>query len=95
MRTEKGICYLCDSWEYTHYHHIFHGTANRKIADREGLGVYLCRDCHEEVHRDADLNWRLQKEAQGIWEQRYIEQGHTEEEARREFMRLFGKNYIY
>lgn len=95
MNTEKGICYKCGAWTYTEEHHVFHGTANRKIADREGLTVYVCRKCHELIHRNVEEDLKLEREAQGVWEEHYMEQGHTAEEARAEFMRLFGKNYIY
>ena len=96
MNTEKGICYKCGAWTYTEEHHVFHGTANRRIADREGLIVYLCRSCHSEVHdRNTGLDLVLERDGQTVWEKKYMEQGHTAEEARKEFMRLFGKNYIY
>ena len=96
MKTEYGICYLCGTWTHTDPHHVFHGTANRRIADREGLIVYLCRSCHSEVHdKSTGLDLVLERDGQTVWEERYMEQGHTAEEARKEFMRLFGKNYIY
>ena len=85
MTTEKGVCYICGRYGQTEVHHVFHGTANRKIADREGLTVNLCRACHERVHRDAELNRNLEREAQEVWE--------TKRGTRAEFMKLFGKNY--
>ena len=46
-------CYLCmmlhddDSMKAVlQEHHIFGGTANRKISERYGIKVYLCLDHH-------------------------------------------------
>lgn len=95
MSTEQGICFICRKYCQTELHHVFHGTANRRIAEREGLGVFLCRGCHEKVHRDAKVNLWLERVGQAAWEKVFVEKGHTEDEARKRFMELFGKNYIY
>ena len=100
MNTENHKCYLCGCYvEYPDTHHCLHGTANRRIADREGLYVYLCQNCHtlgdKAVHRVPEIDRRLEREAQEVWEERYRSVVNPEGDARAEWMRLFGKNYIY
>lgn len=102
MPTERGTCYLCGCNKGYDKHHCIHGYANRKIADREGLWVYLCRDCHtggkHAVHNCIDTDIHLEREAQSLWEERYIKdypyKNHAEEAAREAFRELFGKSYL-
>lgn len=83
-------CFLCGRTDTLERHHIF-GAANRKKADRLGLVVDLCHDCHNEppygVHHNKYVMQRLheygQRKAMG-------EQGWTTDE----FIRQFGKNYL-
>lgn len=43
-------CYLCGSWSpIIDEHHVFGGSC-RKVSDKRGLVVHLCRDCHNDVH---------------------------------------------
>lgn len=91
MNTKKGICYVCDRNGETQLHHIFYGTANRKMAERYGLKVYLCLNHHtasaEAIHQgNRDLDIRLKQEAQRAFESRHG--------SRTRFMELFGKNYL-
>lgn len=102
MPTIKGVCYICGMQCHTESHHIFHGTANRKIAEKEGLKVWLCHECHRNgrhaVHRCRATDLSLQKDAQAVWEAKYIEsypyEKHAEEAAREAFRQLFGRSYL-
>lgn len=92
MQTRK-ICYLCGHMQYLEKHHIFHGTANRKLADQDGLWVYLCQFCHR-VDRTAvhgpdghENDLRLKREGQKAWMKHY----HKDIRA---FVERYGKNYI-
>ena len=67
-------------------HHCIHGTANRKLADKYGLTMWLCKRHHEIVHRDADTDLILKKRAQMAWEERY---GN-----RSDFMAVFGRSWL-
>ena len=97
MQTDKEHCYLCGRNANSEYfgldeHHIFNGTANRKLSEKYGLKVYLCHDrCHEtganSVHRNAEVAKALKAEAQKIAMEHY---GWSTED----FIRIFGKNYI-
>ncbi len=83
-------CYFCGSWNDPEWHHVMHGTANRKIADKWGLTVWLCRSCHAALHDSPDIVWRnkdrfLKEISQERFEEKY---GHDK------WMELFGKNYL-
>lgn len=102
MPTTKGVCYICGIHTHTESHHIFHGTANRKVAEKEGLKVWLCHECHRNgkyaVHRCRVTDLNLQKDAQAVWEANYIKaypyEKHAEEAAREAFRQLFGRSYL-
>lgn len=103
LNTERGICFVCGRIGRTHLHHIFYGQKQHKIADKEGLTVYLCPECHEGtngVHgkNGAKLNFTLKEIAQEAWEAKYKEsypyKNHAEEAAREAFIRMMGKNYL-
>ena len=87
MQTEKE-CYITGS-RYNldcHHQHCLHGQANRKLADRLGLWVWLRHDIHMRLHdSDKELDRQLQKEAQEAFEKT-----HTREE----FRAIFGKSYL-
>lgn len=98
MDTEEGVCYKCHRITGTEVHHIFFGTANRKLSDADGLTVNLCRECHNSYHGgpDAAQNRReLCQKAQQRWLDYYgpdlISQGRDPAE---EFMKRYAKNYL-
>lgn len=102
MPTTKGICYICGRYTATEVHHCIHGYANRKIAEREGLKVNLCRDCHtagpRAVHRCNEEDLKLKRDAQRTWEEKYMEsypyERHAKEAARQAWISLFGKSWL-
>ena len=55
------------------------------MADRYDLTVYLCPDCHRELHDHGTGDLMLQKLAQKHFEDQY---GHEK------YMEVFGKNYL-
>ena len=83
----KGTCYLCGRHGRTDEHHIFGGTANRKLSEADGLKVYLCRTCHETAHSDYSVNVALKQ----IGEKTYLECHNKTVE---DFIRRYGKNYL-
>lgn len=87
---QKGVCFICKRVTQTENHHIF-GGGNRKKADREGLTVYLCHDCHNEppngVHFNRERNVRLRQIGQRAWMDHY---GKTAQD----FIREYGRNYL-
>lgn len=100
MPKELKPCFLCGRICYTERHHIFGGTANRRLSEEDGLVVNLCPDCHNRPPNGAHFNKktmeRLHVAGQARWEMQYILCNNvTGEEAREAFMRRYGKNYIY
>ena len=87
---EHNRCYMCGSYRWLEWHHIF-GASNRKKSTKYGLVVPLCRWCHNEppngVHFNAVLNQKLKAKAQKIAMKHY---GWTVEQ----FRDVFGKNYL-
>lgn len=82
-------CYFCHKKEGLHLHHVFFGTANRKISDREGFVVYLCPYHHnmskDSVHQNRNYDLALKRKCQLEYEK-----NHTRED----FIKLIGKSYI-
>ncbi len=92
---KEGTCYLCvlQNQDYAlrtdlEEHHVMPGTANRRLSERYGLKVYLCRQHHREgpgaVHNNIQQQCFLQKKAQEAFETRH---SHAE------WMRIFGRDY--
>lgn len=81
-------CYVCGCTRDLELHHVMSGTANRKLSERYGLVVFLCRDHHTGrigVHQDIFLKNRLERDAQRAFEMEY---GHAR------WMQVFRKNYL-
>ncbi|MGD6877863.1 hypothetical protein [Bacillus infantis] len=81
-------CFVCGS-PYVQVHHIFYGTANRKLSDKYGYIAPLCAEHHtgsNGVHFNKHLDMHLKK----------LSQEHFERQigAREEFRRVFGKSYL-
>lgn len=93
----KGICYRCGRQGQTEKHHIF-GGANRKLSEKYGLTVHLCHHCHNEppdgAHFSKETADWLHRIGQQAFEVNRYKDGSTWEEAREEFMDIFGKNYL-
>lgn len=78
-------CYLCGASGPLHLHHVLHGPYRTK-ADQDGLTVWLCVNCHTNLHQRGWEDRTLKTIAQGIWCRHY---GKTKEE----WMERYGKNY--
>ena len=85
-------CFCCYTTNNLEEHHIFFGTANRKLSEQDGLKVWLCLYHHKGttgVHgRDGHtLDKYLKSIAQIAYMQYYKK---TEED----FIKRYGKNYL-
>lgn len=81
-------CVVCGS-PYVQKHHIFPGTANRKISDRRGYIIPLCAEHHtgaNGIHRNRGMALRWMELAQMHYERNFG--------SRREFIQEFGKSYL-
>ena len=99
MPKERKTCFLCGRTAYTERHHIFSGTANRKLSEEDGLVVDLCHSCHNEppngVHFNKDNMHRLHVHGQRIWEMgKIVNDGMTDEQAREAFIKRYGRSYL-
>lgn len=92
---EDGYCYLCALLHQDYQrrnnleeHHVFMGP-NRQASERYGLKVYLCHEHHldnpEAVHVNYEVCRILQSEGQKAFMKHYPD---------KDFMKIFGKNYI-
>ena len=82
-------CYICGR-RGVEIHHIFFGSANRKVSDKCDFIVPLCPEHHrgtKGVHgKDGlTLNMFLKRTAQKCFE---------ETDTREEFIQLFGKSWL-
>ena len=86
MIDTKKECFICGSWQNLEEHHLLHGSGRRKLADEDGLTLFLCHYCHKELHDHGKHDLDLQ-----IYAQRYYEANIS---TRDEFMKRYGKSYI-
>lgn len=80
-------CYICGRPREA-IHHIFYGTGNRKISDKNGFVVPLCASCHtgqNGVHFNRELDLELKRRC----ERKFLETHRLAE-----FMTLIGRNYL-
>lgn len=86
---DERACIICGS-PYVEQHHIFGGNGRRKVSDREGCTVFLCRSHHQGkagVHFYKPLDIWLKKDCQRRWMAR---EGKTVQD----FIETFGINYL-
>lgn len=87
IQEDTDYCYICGRY-HTEIHHIFFGTANRKLSERYGLTVGLCYNHHRGnngVHHNRELDEELKKQAQEVFMKTY---------PWHDFKTIFGKNYL-
>ena len=83
-------CYICGTTLNLQIHHIFYGTANRRISDADGCVVYLCQRHHTGaagVHHNRKVDLTLKTRCQIEWQKQY---NKTIED----FIKRYGRNYL-
>lgn len=78
-------CYLCGSPGPLQLHHCLHGPYRSK-ADEDGLVVWLCVDCHTNLHQRGWDDKTLKSIAQTVWMRK-------NKKSVEEWIRRYGKNY--
>ena len=82
-------CLICGSTYNVHKHHIYGGTANRKLSEEYGCWCYLCARHHNMsefgVHYSKALDLKLKQFTQQKFNENYPDL---------DFMKIFGKNYL-
>ena len=85
---ERQGCFICGTTLQLERHHVLHGTAMRRIADKLGLTLLLCAEHHRgkySPHQRKDVDLRLKRFAQSCYED-----NHSHEE----WMEKVGRNYL-
>lgn len=70
---DEKVCIVCGS-PYVEEHHIFEGTANRKLSEKYGLKCYLCYTHHRSdigVHFNKELEKELKELAETKFKETY------------------------
>ena len=88
--SDKKICVVCGAVTNLHRHHIFYGTANRRLSERHGCWCYLCGIHHNLSDAGVHFNKVLDDELKMLCQRRLEAQGWTREQ----FMSVFGRNYL-
>lgn len=85
-------CAACGATQGLERHHCLHGTANRKLADKDGLTVMLCYTHHRAsgtgVHGG---NTELDNELKAVAQKAYMESHGV---SVNEWISRYGKNYL-
>jgi len=89
LQSEKK-CFVCHTTLGLHDHHIYFGTARRKISEKNGFKVWLCYNHHEGTYgvhgsQGHPLDLELKQTCQKKYEETH---------SRSEFIRLIGRSYI-
>lgn len=86
---KPNTCFLCGMTNiYTEVHHCLHGTANRRLADEDGLTVHLCMNCHRKLHDQVFGDLYLQQTAEEAWLKANPNESLTG------WIKRYGKNYL-
>ena len=81
-------CELCgQTTDRIERHHLIGGTANRRLSEKYGLVMYLCRECHYKAHHDNDTRLLLHRYGEKMF---LRDQNATVDD----FIAVFGKNYL-
>lgn len=83
-------CYICGTTLNLHRHHIFYGTANRKLSEEDGCVVYLCQLHHTGaagVHFNKKIDLTLKAKCQLQWQKHY-------KKTTEDFIRRYGRSYL-
>ena len=92
---EDQKCFICGKRGVVNIHHIMSGVSNRKNSEEDGLKIYLCPNCHADIHDRGKVfisKWQYITESdikafgQRKWEETYG--------TREEFIKRYGKSWI-
>lgn len=92
IQEDKTYCFIHSKYFHcyipaVHEHHCIHGIANRKLADKDGLTVFLCMSCHSLLHDKKRFDLELKQLAEQVWLEHY---NKTIED----WIERYGKNFL-
>lgn len=95
--TDNALCAMCGQYSICDTHEIY-GGINRQISIKNKYQVKICRKCHIQVTNNDASTLRRQalwkRFAQKDQEREWVRNGMTPEEARAEWMKVIGRNYL-
>jgi len=80
----EGWCEICHKWGALEQHHVF-GKAFRKKSGQYGAVVYICRECHDDIHHRHPAKYKWLKRQ---WRDRLMAENEWTTE---DFIREFGR----
>ena len=91
-------CAVCGTTQGLHHHEVFFGSANRQISIKHGFQEWLCGTHHnlsnDGVHFNRELDLKFKRKHQLLYELDLMSEGYSQEEARKKFTKLIGKNEL-
>ena len=92
IQTEKE-CFVCKTTYGLEDHHCIYGSGFRKLSEKYGLKVWLCKRHHTgdingnkaAVHFNRVLDGKIKQVAQRAFMEHYPD---------KDFMEVFGRNYL-
>lgn len=94
-----GYCIICAKPK-DDIHHCFKGNKQRHLADEDKLVIPVCRECHEKIHKQKELNVLVEIIGQLEWEKNHIIKttelpfDDLAEEAREAFRFRYSRSYL-
>ena len=90
-------CYVCGTKDNLHIHEVF-GGSNRAKSKEYGMVIALCGPHHNMssagIHFNKGLDEHVKKQAEKYWILEYCDKNLSAEEKIKEFIKVFGKNYL-
>lgn len=93
------LCIICNK-KATDVHHLIPGTSGRRLCDSDGLTVPLCRECHDQIHRNDKMLVMSKIIGQLAYERDFLITKYElpfddlSTECRAAFMERYSKGYI-
>ena len=86
MQLDENVCYRCKCYgEHMDVHHVFNGPYKEK-SEEDGFIVYVHRQCHDLIHRNAVIRLKMKQEGQRRYEASIGD--------RQSFIERYGKSYL-
>jgi hypothetical protein len=96
MQPTKDYCFLCSLLEADgsrrndlEEHHVIYGRANRKLSEKYGLMIDLCRRHHREGAKAVHITKAIRRTTEAIAQKKFAEVFPDED-----YVKIFGKNYL-
>lgn len=81
-------------------HHLIFGFGLRRIADEDNITISLCNSCHttgrtlDRIHDNPMAEHLSKMVGQERWEKQRIIDGATQDEAREQFIKRYGRSWL-